>query len=159
MKPDSPVPSARSLPQLMSRILAGAADIREGEGRAVLASGTMFFLLLAVVMVLRPVREAIALERGIENIRVLFFGTAAVIVLLVPAFGYLVSGVFVYGLLGWLVDRWWETSFMVVVGILAGAGLGIYMTFARFNRPWAAKAPAERPVPPPDRSAGQQDKN
>jgi F0F1-type ATP synthase assembly protein I len=44
-----------------------------------------------------------------------------------------------YGLLGWLVDQWWGTSFMVVVGILAGAGLGIYMTFARFNRPWASK--------------------
>jgi ATP synthase protein I len=75
------------------------------------------------------------------------------------AFGYLVSGVFVYGLLGWLVDRWWETSFMVVVGILAGAGLGIYMTFARFNRPWAAKASAQRHEPPPDRPTGQQEKN
>jgi F0F1-type ATP synthase assembly protein I len=61
------------------------------------------------------------------------------------AFGYLVSGVLIYGLLGWLLDRWWETSFMVVVGILGGAGLGIYMTFARFNRPRA--------------STGQQDKN
>ena len=55
------------------------------------------------------------------------------------AFGYLVSGVLMYGLLGWLVDQWWGTSFMVVVGILAGAALGIYMTFARFNRPWAPK--------------------
>lgn len=41
-----------------------------------------------------------------------------------------------YGLLGWLVDRWLGTSFVVVIGILLGAGLGIYMTFARFNRPW-----------------------
>jgi ATP synthase protein I len=51
------------------------------------------------------------------------------------AFGYLVSGVGVYGFLGWLADRWLETSFLVVIGILVGAGLGIYMTFARFNRP------------------------
>lgn len=50
------------------------------------------------------------------------------------AFGYLVAGVLVYGALGWLVDRWLDTSFVVVIGILAGAGLGIYMTFARFNR-------------------------
>lgn len=75
------------------------------------------------------------------------------------AFGSLVSGVFVYGLLGWLVDRWWGTSFMVVVGILAGAGLGIYMTFARFNRPWAAKDSAELTGSPPDRPTGQQEKN
>lgn len=51
------------------------------------------------------------------------------------AFAYLVSGVGAYGFLGWLADRWLQTSFLVVVGILVGAGLGIYMTFARFNRP------------------------
>lgn len=50
------------------------------------------------------------------------------------AFGYLVAGVGLYGFLGWLADRWLATSFLVVVGILVGAGLGLYMTFARFNR-------------------------
>ena len=51
------------------------------------------------------------------------------------AFGYVTSGVALYGFVGWLVDRWWGTSFMVAIGILAGAGLGIYMTFSRFGRP------------------------
>ena len=50
------------------------------------------------------------------------------------AFGYVVSGVAVYGVLGWLLDRWLGTTFLVGIGILVGAGLGIYMTFARFNR-------------------------
>lgn len=50
------------------------------------------------------------------------------------AFGYLVSGVAMYGVLGWLADRWLGTSFLVAIGILIGAGLGLYMTFARFNR-------------------------
>lgn len=50
------------------------------------------------------------------------------------AFGYVVAGVAFYGLLGWLADRWLGTSFLVAVGILIGAGLGIYMTFARFNK-------------------------
>lgn len=50
------------------------------------------------------------------------------------AFGYLVSGVGMYGFLGWLADPWLGTQLLVVVGILAGAGLGLYMTFARFNR-------------------------
>lgn len=49
------------------------------------------------------------------------------------AFGYLVSGVLLYGLAGWGLDRWWGTSFMVVVGILVGAGLGTYQTWARFK--------------------------
>lgn len=51
------------------------------------------------------------------------------------AFGYLVAGVFVYGLIGWALDRWLGTTFLVVIGILFGAGLGIFMTWARFNRP------------------------
>lgn len=50
------------------------------------------------------------------------------------AFGYLVSGVCLYGAAGWGLDRWWGTEFMVVLGILFGAGLGIYMTWARFNK-------------------------
>jgi F0F1-type ATP synthase assembly protein I len=50
------------------------------------------------------------------------------------AFGYVVSGVAVYGVLGWLCDRWLGTSFLVAVGILVGACFGIYMTFARFHQ-------------------------
>lgn len=49
------------------------------------------------------------------------------------AFGYLTSGVLLYGGLGWLLDKWLGTSFLVVVGILLGASLGIYMTIARFD--------------------------
>jgi len=50
------------------------------------------------------------------------------------AFGYLVAGVLMYGLIGWGLDRWLGTSFLVAIGILVGAGLALYMTFARFNR-------------------------
>ena len=64
------------------------------------------------------------------------------------AFGYLVAGVLVYGFLGWLVDRWLGTSFVVVIGILLGVGLGLYMTYARFNRPWLAGGP-DRPAGEP----------
>ncbi len=49
------------------------------------------------------------------------------------AFGYIVAGVFFYGFLGWLADRWLGTSFVVALGVLVGAGLGIYMTIARFD--------------------------
>lgn len=48
--------------------------------------------------------------------------------------GYLVSGVVVYGLLGALADRWLHTRFLVGVGIVVGAFLGIYLTWARFGR-------------------------
>ncbi len=51
------------------------------------------------------------------------------------AVGYIVSGVGLYGFLGWLADQWLGTEFLVAVGILLGAVLGIYMTFVRFPRP------------------------
>lgn len=49
------------------------------------------------------------------------------------AFGYLVAGVLFYGAVGWLADWWLGTSFLVVLGILFGAGLGIYMTYRRLG--------------------------
>ena len=52
------------------------------------------------------------------------------------AFGYLVSGVLVYGGLGWALDLWLGTSWLTVVGIMGGAVIGLLLTWARFNRPW-----------------------
>lgn len=49
------------------------------------------------------------------------------------AFSYLVTGVALYGALGWLADRWLGTSFLVAIGIVLGAALGLYMTFLRFS--------------------------
>lgn len=51
------------------------------------------------------------------------------------AFGYVVAGVLSYGLIGFGLDRWWGTDFMVAVGIIVGAVLGLYMTWARFKAP------------------------
>lgn len=53
------------------------------------------------------------------------------------AFGYITSGVMLYGALGWAADRWLGTSWLVVVGILVGSAMGIYMTWARFNKPFS----------------------
>lgn len=42
-------------------------------------------------MLLRPVRDVLGMERGIENIRWLFIGTAVVTLAVNPLFGWLVS--------------------------------------------------------------------
>lgn len=49
------------------------------------------------------------------------------------AFSLIVSGVLLYGALGLLADWWLDTSFLVVVGIVLGAGLGMYMVMKRFG--------------------------
>jgi ATP synthase protein I len=69
------------------------------------------------------------------------------------AFGYIVSGVAMYGVLGWLADRWLGTSFLVAVGIILGAGMGIYMTFARFNRILPVPGDVGRPSDPTETTA------
>jgi F0F1-type ATP synthase assembly protein I len=60
------------------------------------------------------------------------------------AFGYIVAGVAFYGFLGWLADRWLGTRYLVAIGILIGAALGIYMTFSRF-RPGPTEQPKQDP--------------
>ncbi len=69
------------------------------------------------------------------------------------AFGYLLSGVALYGVLGWLLDRWLGTTFLVAVGIVVGAGLGIYLSIRRFTIPAAPSQPARDEDPPGPRDA------
>lgn len=46
----------------------------------------------------------------------------------------LISGVAFYGGLGWLLDRWLQTSWLLPVGIIAGAVAGVYMVITRYGR-------------------------
>jgi len=59
----------------------------------VLAAGTLFFLILTSVMILRPLRDAMGLTYGIEKLRWLFLVSIGALLLAVPAFGFLVSRV------------------------------------------------------------------
>jgi ATP:ADP antiporter, AAA family len=53
----------------------------------VLASALAFFFILTALMVLRPAREALGMQRGIEAVRWLFMGTAVVTLAVNPVFG------------------------------------------------------------------------
>src|SRR5215218_9897448 len=64
------------------------------------------------------------------------------------AFGYIVSGVALYGLAGWALDRWLGTTFLVAIGIPIGARLGTYLTHARFKK---ARAHPKKPILDPPR--------
>src|SRR5512132_3293383 len=47
---------------------------------------------------------------------------------------YLISGVLIYGLLGWLGDHYFGTKFLLPIGIVAGAAFGAYVIIRRFGR-------------------------
>jgi AAA family ATP:ADP antiporter len=66
-------------------------NIRRDEVVPALLAAAFFFCILTALMVLRPARDALGMQRGIEAVRWLFIGTALVTLVANPAFGWLVS--------------------------------------------------------------------
>src|SRR6476661_1248587 len=54
----------------------------------------------------------------------------------------LISGFVVFGGIGWLLDRWWDTHLMVPIGLIVGMALSIYAVVMQFGRPDAAGSDA-----------------
>ncbi len=66
-------------------------NVRREEVVPVLWAAIFFFCVLTALMVLRPARDALGMQRGIEAVRWLFVGTALVTLAVNPLFGWLVS--------------------------------------------------------------------
>jgi ATP:ADP antiporter, AAA family len=66
-------------------------NVKREEIPSVLAAAAFFFCILTALMVIRPARDALGMQRGIEEVRWLFYGTALVTLLANPPFGWLVS--------------------------------------------------------------------
>jgi ATP:ADP antiporter, AAA family len=75
----------------MTAKLQRFTNIRREEVAPVLASTFFFFCILTALMVLRPARDALGMQQGMDAIRWLFIGTAVVTLLANPVFGLLVS--------------------------------------------------------------------
>jgi ATP:ADP antiporter, AAA family len=75
----------------MTERLQRFLNIRRDEIAPTLAAALFFFFVLTALMVLRPARESLGMQRGIDAIRWLFIGTAVVTLLVNPVFGWLVS--------------------------------------------------------------------
>lgn len=60
------------------------------------------------------------------------------------ALSYLISGVLLYGALGWVGDHFLHTNFLLPIGIVLGAGLGVYLTIKRLQAQELGAPPAPR---------------
>lgn len=49
-------------------------------------------------------------------------------------FGYLLSGLLFWGGVGWAADRFFNTSFLTLIGLLVGMGGALYLVWLRFVR-------------------------
>ena len=86
-----PTPGAREPERVAAAFLQRFTNIRREEALPALVAGLFFFCVLTALMVIRPAREALGMQRGIEAIRWLFMGTVLVTLLVNPLFGWLVS--------------------------------------------------------------------
>lgn len=75
----------------MTSLLQRFFNVRREEVAPLLAAALFFFCVLTALMMLRPVRDALGMQRGIEAIRWLFIGTAVITLAVNPVFGWLVS--------------------------------------------------------------------
>ena len=75
----------------MRHLLQTFTHIRRHEVFPAIVAGLFFFFVLTALMVVRPAREALGMQRGIEAIRWLFYVTVAVTFAVNPLFGWLVS--------------------------------------------------------------------
>jgi AAA family ATP:ADP antiporter len=127
---------ARRRPRLLQTLL----NLRREEVGPVLIAALFFFCVLTALMLLRPARDALGMERGIESIRWLFIGTAVVTLAVNPLFGWLVSrlrrlqfigatyGFFVLSLVGF-----WALLMFAPGVIGQRSGQVFYVWFSVFN--------------------------
>jgi AAA family ATP:ADP antiporter len=120
--------------------IAGLFNLRRGELAPVLVAALFFFCILTALMILRPARDALGMERGIDSIRWLFIGTAVVTLAVNPVFGWLVSrfrrlhfigatyGFFVLSLVGF-----WSLLVFAPGAVGARSGQVFYVWFSVFN--------------------------
>jgi AAA family ATP:ADP antiporter len=68
-------------------MLTKIVEVNKNEVRALLLSFAYFFCLLCSYYILRPVRDEMGIQGGVENLQWLFTGTFVVMLLGVPLFG------------------------------------------------------------------------
>lgn len=75
----------------MTSLLQAFTNVRKNECLPTIVAGLFFFCILTALMVVRPAREALGMQRGIDAVRWLFMATLLTTLLVNPLFALLVS--------------------------------------------------------------------
>ncbi len=76
---------------MINRTIARLVTVEEGEWRATLLAFVFFFFILASYFILRPIRDAVGVAAGIENLSWLFTGTLIATLVANPLYASIVS--------------------------------------------------------------------
>lgn len=124
----------------MTGFLSRFTNIRRDEVAPVLLSALFFFCVLTALQVIRPARDALGMQRGIEEVRWLFQGTLLITLCVNPVFGFLVSRFRRMTFIS-VTYLFFAASLVVFYSILVGApsavgertGQVFYVWFSGFN--------------------------
>lgn len=116
----SPSTTSSSGASFLHRKLARTFNIETSEASAVLSGLTVLFLLFAGYFMLRPVREAMGIAGGVDNLSWLFTGTFVATLAIVPLFGWIAGKVprrhilaYTYGFLSAILSLF-AVAFLIV---------------------------------------------
>lgn len=115
-------------------------NVRRDEVGPVLIAALFFFFVLTALMLLRPARDALGLEQGIEHVRSLILVTAMVTLAVNPLFGWVVSRLqrlqFIgatYGFLVLTLVGFWCLMRLAPAGVSQASSRVFYIWFNVFN--------------------------
>ncbi|MBL8861258.1 MAG: MFS transporter [Planctomycetes bacterium] len=120
--------------------LGRLVQIRPGEGASIAWATALFFLLLCANFTLRPVREALGIERGADDLPLVWTGTLTLSLLVQPVFATLLARTrrrtfvpLVYGIgIAFLLA--FRAAFeFAPAGWKLGIGYAFYVWFSVFN--------------------------
>jgi ATP:ADP antiporter, AAA family len=97
----------------MTAILQRMMNIERDEVAPILMAALYFFCILTALMVLRPAREALGMQRGLDAVRWLFMLTLVATLFVNPVFGFLVS-------------RFRRMTFIATMYLFFVANLGVF---------------------------------
>ncbi|HSJ24894.1 MAG TPA: MFS transporter [Longimicrobiales bacterium] len=97
----------------MTAVLQRVLNVEKEEVGPILMAAFYFFCILVALQILRPAREALGLQRGIEAIRWLFNATLIITLFVNPVFG-------------WLVSRFRKMTFIATMYLFFAANLMVF---------------------------------
>ena len=106
--------------------LGRVLDARAGESSAALAGFALFLCLFAGYFMLRPIREAMGIAGGVDNLQWLFTATFVVMLVAVPLFAWLNSRVARRRFVDW-VYGFFALNLLAFAACFASLGDGVWL--------------------------------
>jgi len=105
--------------ELTDRLLSGFATVRHGEGIGALLLAGHVFLLLSAYYILKTVREGLILSEGGAEIKTYSSAAqAALLLLIIPAYG-------------WLASKMKRDRLLILVTLFFASHLGVFVALAK----------------------------